>query len=190
MDGEELRLFFQSLGQELNGTIRDYILTSLLTGARRSNVQAMRWSEISWERDTWTIPAAKSKSGEILSVALTPVALRILENRKANSNSEWVFPGRGKSGHLEEPKTAWKRILKRANLTDLRLHDLRRTLGSWQAATGASLPIIGKSLGHKSLTATQIYARLDLDPVRASVNKATDAMLLAGEATTLLGDGK
>jgi len=190
MDGEELRRFFQGLGQELNGTIRDYILISLLTGARRTNVQAMRWDEIKWKRATWTIPADKAKGGETVNVALSPVALRILENRKAETSNEWVFPGRGRSGHLEEPKSAWKRILKRAELTDLRLHDLRRTLGSWQAATGASLPIIGKSLGHKSLAATQIYARLDLDPVRASVNKATDAMLIAGEATALLGDGK
>jgi integrase len=190
MDGEELRRFFQGLGQELNATIRDYILLSLLTGARRRNVQAMRWAEIKWDRATWTIPAAKAKAGEAISIALSPVAMRLLESRKTDSIGEWVFPGRGKSGHLEEPKTAWKRILKRAKLSDLRLHDLRRTLGSWQAATGASLPIIGKSLGHKSLTATQIYARLDLDPVRASVNKATDAMLLAGEAIALLGDGK
>jgi integrase len=189
MDGDELRRFFQGIGQELNTTIRDYILVSLFTGARRRNVQSMRWTEINWSRATWTIPAAKAKSGETVNIALSPVALRLLESRKADSTSEWVFPGRGKSGHLEEPKTAWRRILKRAELVDLRLHDLRRTLGSWQAATGASLPIIGKSLGHKSLTATQIYARLDLDPVRASVNKATDAMLQAGVATALLGDG-
>ena len=54
---------------------------------------------------------------------------------------------------------------------------MRRTLGSWQARTGASLAIIGKSLNHKSPQATAIYARLDLDPVRASVEKATKAML-------------
>ena len=59
------------------------------------------------------------------------------------------------------------------------LHDLRRTLGSWQARTGASLAIIGKSLNHKSPQATAIYARLDLDPVRQSVNTATAAMLEA-----------
>jgi integrase len=59
------------------------------------------------------------------------------------------------------------------------LHDLRRTLGSWQAKTGASLAIIGKSLNHKSQQATAIYARLDLDPVRASVNTATAAMMEA-----------
>jgi integrase len=100
-----------------------------------------------------------------------------------------VFPGRGRSGHVMEPKSAWKRILKRAELADLRLHDLRRTLGSWQAATGASLPIIGKSLGHNSLQATKIYAQLDLDPVRAAVTQATDAMLLAGGVAGLL-EGK
>lgn len=64
-------------------------------------------------------------------------------------------------------------------MADLRIHDLRRTLGSWQAKQGASLAIIGKSLNHKSQQATAIYARLDLDPVRASVNSATAAMMEA-----------
>ena len=59
------------------------------------------------------------------------------------------------------------------------LHDLRRTLGSWQAKTGASLAIIGKSLNRQSQQATMIYARLDLDPVRQSVNTATSAMMEA-----------
>jgi hypothetical protein len=37
-------------------------------------------------------------------------------------------------GYLIEPKSGWRRILKRAGIEDLRLHDLRRTLGSsWQA---------------------------------------------------------
>lgn len=62
-------------------------------------------------------------------------------------------------------------------INDVRIHDLRRTMGSWQAKTGASLAIIGKSLNHKSQQATAIYARLDLDPVRASLEKATSAML-------------
>ena len=64
-------------------------------------------------------------------------------------------------------------------MDDLRIHDLRRTLGSWQAKQGASLAIIGKSLNHKNQQTTAIYARLDLDPVRASVNSATTAMMEA-----------
>lgn len=69
---------------------------------------------------------------------------------------------------------------KNVRIPDLRIHDLRRTLGSWQAKTGASLAIIGKSLNHKNQSTTAIYARLDLDPVRAAVNTATAAMMEAG----------
>lgn len=61
-------------------------------------------------------------------------------------------------------------------LLDVRMHDLRRTFGSYQAMSGASLQVIGKSLGHRSLAATQIYARLNLDPVRASIEKAVGLM--------------
>jgi integrase len=101
-----------------------------------------------------------------------------------------VFPGRGKTGHLVEPKTCWKRVLNRAGISDLRLHDLRRTLGSWQAIQGAGLPIVGKSLGQSSIHATAVYAHLVTDPVRASVNKATTALLEAGGVAGLLGSAK
>ena len=94
----------------------------------------------------------------------------------------FVFPGSGATGHLVEPKKAWGKLLERANITNLRIHDLRRTMGSWQAKTGASLSIIGKSLNHKSTQTIAIYARLDMDPVRDSMNTATEAMLKAGKA--------
>jgi len=81
---------------------------------------------------------------------------------------------------MMEPKSGWKRILTRAGLQDLRIHDLRRTLGSWQAATGSSLHIIGKSLNHKNPSTTAIYAQLNIDPVRKSVEAASEAIMKAG----------
>ncbi|WP_374759018.1 hypothetical protein [Dyadobacter chenwenxiniae] len=59
---------------------------------------------------------------------------------------------------------------------DIHLHDLRRTLGSYQAINGTSMQIIGQSLGHKSQQATQVYSRLTLDPVRRSVEEAVTMM--------------
>lgn len=50
-------------------------------------------------------------------------------------------------------------------------------MGSWQTMTGASGTIVGKTLGHKSPEATAVYARLNLDPVRASMELAVQAML-------------
>jgi integrase len=83
---------------------------------------------------------------------------------------------------MVSPKKGVSTILKAAKIEKLTIHDLRRTLGSWQAITGASLPIIGKSLGHKSIAATQIYARLSADPVRESVQRATGAIFEAAAA--------
>jgi integrase len=156
--------------------LRDYFLISLLTGARRSNVQEMQWSHIHLERGEWRIPT--TKNGDSQTVTLTSEVVEILRARQGSSPT-WVFPGSGSTGHLVEPKKAWKRLLERAGIENLRIHDLRRTLGSWQAKTGASLVIVGKSLNHKSPSTTAIYARLDLDPVRESVDRATGAMLVA-----------
>jgi integrase len=66
---------------------------------------------------------------------------------------------------------------------DLNIHDLRRTQASWQALMGFSLAIIGKSLGHADLKSTQVYARLQLDPVKDAVSKASGAMLEAAGVT-------
>lgn len=78
---------------------------------------------------------------------------------------------------MESPKKNWAALMQAAGLSDLRLHDLRRSLGSWAAMSGASLAIIGRALGHKSVDATQIYARLQVDPVREAMEKATSQML-------------
>jgi integrase len=178
LQASELPRFFKALNEEPNETLRDYIFISLLTGARRSNVLSMRWNELNLEQGTWKIP--RTKTGDSQTVTLTTEAIEILKARKKETSSVFVFPGSGRTGHLVEPKTGWRRILERAGIKDLRIHDLRRTLGSWQAITGSSLPIIGKSLNHKNASTTQIYARLNLDPVRESVQKATVAMIKAG----------
>lgn len=59
----------------------------------------------------------------------------------------------------------------RLTMLDLRMHDLRRTVGSWLASSGASLPLIGKVLNHKTQQATQVYARFMLDPVRQALDQ-------------------
>lgn len=187
LQADELPRFFASLAQEPNETLRDYILLALLTGIRRSNLLEMQWKHINFKERIWRIP--RTKNDDPQNVTLSPEALTILKTRRESAKEEavFVFPGTGESGHIEEPKKAVIRVMQRAGIpygrdveNGVTLHDLRRTLGSWQAKTGASLAIIGKSLNHKSHQATQIYARLDLDPVRQAINTATSAMLEAG----------
>jgi integrase len=177
---EELPKLFSALSQETNLDLRDFVLLALFTGARRSNVFAMRWDQLDVMRGLWTIPDPKSRVPYV--IPLTEEALGILaQRRRRHPNVEWIFPSSGWTGHITDMKRAWRSLLVRAKITGLRIHDLRRTLGSWQAGIGVSLPIIGKTLGHQSSDATEVYARLHLDPVRKAIDAAKRAMLTAGK---------
>lgn len=246
----EISTFFNALEKEENAAVKDYLLMSLLTGARKTNVLEMRWNDLDLEFDRWRIP--RTKNGDPLDLPLVQEAKEILNSRKNDMeakrarafqegkkiNTEWVFEGDGKKGHLADPAKAWKRIRQLATieiwkqdqmlsefiekietdirsennykftsnklvkkikekakkeninlpigLLDLRIHDIRRTLGSYQAITGSSISIIGKTLGHKNLKSTEIYARLHIDPVRESMEKATSAIL--GKRNTVAHD--
>jgi len=187
LHGDELKAFFEALEAEPDITLRNFFWLSLLTGARQGNVQAMRWDEIDWQAALWRIP--ETKSGLPVVVPLTATALQVLVlQREISGSPEWVFPSR-RGGHIAEPKFAWARIVKRAGLSDVRPHDLRRSLGSWMAMTGAGLPVVGKMLGHSQPSTTAIYARLAVDPVRQAAEMATAAMLAAGGVKMLEVEG-
>lgn len=182
----ELKSFFVELfAPETPGNFRDYILLSLFTGARRSNILSMRWDELILEERIWTIPASKSKNGSEMTVHLGTAALLILSRRKKDSSSEFVFPGQGATGHYTEPKRAWQSLLKRANLEGLRLHDLRRTFGSYITMSGAPTAIVGMMLGHKDPKSTEVYARMHDDAAKAITDKGIEKMLKSAGITSL-----
>lgn len=64
----------------------------------------------------------------------------------------------------------WGRICLRASLQEVRLHDLRHTAASVAVAQGASLPVIGRLLGHSQAQTTQRYAHVDSDPALRAAN--------------------
>jgi integrase len=182
----ELPKFFAALAEDDSPSFRDFVSLALLTGARRENVLTMRWADVDLDEALWRIKGTEMKNSEPLDVPLVPEAVAILRARKPADDDEhaspYVLPAARGSGPMAPPKKRWADLLERAGLEDFRLHDIRRTMGSWQARTGASLLVIGKSLGHKSTQATQIYAHLgDVDPIREAMERAAGAMLSAGK---------
>lgn len=175
---DELQALFKALKDDNTPVnTRVLILLSLFTGARRSNILSMKWQNIDLNLRLWKIPANQSKNNEVMVLPLVDEVIDILQSRKKLSNSEYVFPSTGISGHLVEPKRAWKSLLKRAGLDEgFRLHDLRRTFGSYQAINGSSTKIIGASLGHKTEQSTAVYARLITSPILDSMTRAVAAM--------------
>ena len=175
LQSNELKRFFQALDEDQTSIFRDYVYISLFTGQRRSNVLSMRWEQIDWAEQVWRIP--ETKNGSSLNVPLIPQAINILRKLQENAVSQWVFSNASNpSKHLVEPKRYWKKLLNRAGIENLRIHDIRRTLGSYEAMAGVNLPLISKTLGHRSFQATQIYARMNVESVRSAITSAIDLM--------------
>ena len=172
----EMAAFFKAVELEPEKDIRDFVYLALYTAMREGNILAMRWECVDFELGSWHIPGAEFKNGDPHNAPLTEGALEVLKSRHNGEISGWVFPSKRSSvsGHWEEPKAGWKRILARAKLTDLRIHDLRRSMGSYMAIANVNTPLIGKALGHKSLTAAARYQRVNYDPVRAAMEQAQD----------------
>lgn len=173
---DELANFNHELRREAHRDLHDFLVLTLATGARKSNVFAMRWTDISFERANWHIPV--SKSGEGYDVALTPAAIKVIRRRRAETpdDAEFVFPSYGTSGHLTDLKKQWDKFRRRAGIPDVRIHDLRRTKGSYMAIGGVSLQQIGAVLGHRSLGSTEIYARLHQESLRQAIQEGDAVM--------------
>jgi integrase len=120
----------------------------------------------------------RNKNGNPITVPLCSQALRILKRRQKTATSDWVFPNPKGNASMCEPRRTWEEFKQTSGLSDITIHDLRRTLGSWMAMTGASLPVIASALGHKleKSSVTAVYARLNNEPVRKAVAKAVKTM--------------
>ena len=55
-----------------------------------------------------------------------------------------------------------------AGLSDVRIHDLRHSFASIAVASGLTLPLIGKLLGHTKSATAERHAHLADDPLRAA----------------------
>ena len=179
LKGDEAPAFFAALGRAPE-VLRHFVLLAIGTGARRSNVLGMRWVDLDFHAGLWTVPGELSKNGSPMVIPLTGLALEVLQARQ-NNGSPWVFPAHSQSGHVINVAKQWRALLADAGIADLRMHDLRRSLGSWAAIQGASMQVIGAALGHKSQESTRIYARLTVDPVREAMERATSAIVAAGK---------
>ena len=175
---DEVGRFFDALALE-DEHWQHLALILIFTGQRKMSVYQMEWKEIDMERRTWNIPASKSKTSKPIVVALADEAIAILEARHRKRISTFVFPSIRDSSKPQPEKTFywWTRITKRAGIEGLTIHDLRRTLATWQAREGVSIHQISRSLGHANISTTaRTYAHIDAEGTRPGIQTAIEAM--------------
>lgn len=177
---DELGRLLAAVDQEPD-PLPDLVRLLLFTGARKREACRMRWDELRLDGALWMRP---QKGGAIAPTALPAAAVAILEDRrrrlaaeKKYRSSPWVFPSVRGGGPIVTPDKHWRAARERANLPDVRLHDLRHTHASWMAQAGVSLQIIGAQLGHRQTSTTERYAHLAIDPQRKAVDMVAERMM-------------
>ena len=163
---EELK----SIGQTLSAAEQDQseplpaiiaLRLLILTGARKNEILGLKWEEVDLEAGLLRL--ADSKTGSKV-IYLNQAAIDILENLERTS--PWVIASQRKDGPFVGLQKIWERLRVKANVADVRIHDLRHGFASVAVGMGEGLPVIGKLLGHHQITTTQRYAHLADDPIR------------------------
>ena len=181
----ELPALAKAIDAEADPYARACLWLYLLTGCRKSELLNAKWADVNKARSVLRLP--DTKAGRPHEVPLVPAALAIFDALPRQEGNPFVFPGQRKADsaeptHLESIRGPWDRARTAAGVADVRLHDLRRTVGSWLATAGNSLHLIGKILNHSNASTTQVYARLGKDTARAAMEAyATDLLGVAGK---------
>lgn len=169
---DELPKLAQAIDAAGNVYVRAALWLYLLTGVRKSELLRAKWADVDWDRKELRLP--ETKAGRVHYVPISAPAQAILKQIPQVEGNPYILPSarrrRGKPadepGHLVNISKPWRAIRAEAGVIDVRLHDLRRTVGSWLAQAGSSLHLIGRVLNHSSSATTSIYARFGQDHVR------------------------
>ena len=135
----------------------------------------------------------EAKAGEARAAALEREAAKLRHPKKKAAKinaaararmcagSPYVFPGYAEGEPLGNVRRFWIDLCERAEITGLRIHDLRHSYASMLAGAGLSLPVISALLGHTQASTTHRYAHLLDDPLRAATERV--GAIITGVAT-------
>ena len=145
----------------------------MLTGCRRGEIVTLRWEDVDLEAGELRLRDAKTGARQ---VALSPAAVRVLSAIPRHADNPWVIAGRKPGTRLSNLNASWLVVRARADLEDVRLHDLRHSFASRALALGESLSMIGKLLGHRKVQTTARYAHLAQDSVKVSASRVAESL--------------
>src|ERR1700722_13406460 len=145
-----------AIDEDPNEFAGDALWLLLLTGVRRSETLAARWSDVDW--DNGTLYIGETKNGDPVLTPLSRAAIARLNMIPKSADYPYIICGDIPGQPLVYFDAMWRRIRKRTGFHDLRIHDLRRTVGSWLVRDGASLHLVGAVLNPKDQKTTAGYA--------------------------------
>jgi len=184
LDREELEALLRMAADDYLGPLdRVLWLTAAMTGLRQGELVALRWRDVDWSarvmrvrrsysRGQWTTPKSRR------SIRAVPMADRVAQELEQHfgrsaytDDDDLVFghPHAGTPYDASKSRVRFKDALCRAELRDIRFHDLRHTYGTLMAAAGTPLRTLQGWMGHRDYKTTEIYADFAPDPSQGAL---------------------
>lgn len=154
----------------------DFIRLGLNTGLRSGEMLKLNWNRVDLNQRLIYLGAADQKNKRMGSVPLNRSAIQALENRRRFcelhcNDSPWVFCDR-RGARIGDVKKSFATAARRANLYNVRPHDLRRTFGSWLTQLGTPIQWVSALLRHSDIRVTdKVYAHLSPTTLRDTVDR-------------------
>ena len=148
-----------------NPHIWPVVVFAVETGMRRSEILGLRWEHVDLDKRIACLPL--TKNGSSREVPLSTKATGVLAKQRQRTDAPSPFPVTANGLRL-----AWDRLRSRADLPDLRFHDLRHEAISRFFELGLNIPEVAVISGHKDprmlfrythLRAEDLVSRLDLN---------------------------
>ena len=152
-----------------NRTIATYLKGLLLTGARREELAAIKWTDVDFR---WNRLTLADKVEQTRVIPLTPymgkllAALPRIADKEGNPNPYVFAANNAKGGRITDPRASHAKVMLDAGITTLTIHGLRRSFSLLGEAAGAPAGAIAQVMGHKPSATAEGYRPRSIDALR------------------------
>jgi integrase len=170
---QEAQRLYNQLQQSDNQMLQFIVPMLILTGARKREVLDARWEDFDFDRRHWRIHT--TKLGKPRFVPMSDGVVTLLES-VPRFDCAWVFPNAKTLKPYVSFFCSWNSARGKADLQDVRIHDLRHSYASFLVNAGRSLYEVQRLLGHTQIKTTQRYAHLSHDTLLDATNSVTNVL--------------
>jgi integrase len=171
---EEAQRLYTAVCASENPMLQYIVPMLILTGARKREVLDAKWQDFDFLRRIWRIPT--TKTGKARHVPLSDGVISLLSAMPRNQKCEWTFANPDTGKPYVSIFWAWDSARTKADLSDVRIHDLRHSHASFLVNAGRTLYEVQHILGHTQVKTTQRYAHLSHDTLLDATNSVNTAL--------------
>lgn len=152
--------------------LRLIVITALNTGMRRNEILNLTWNCVDFELRI--IQVVKTKSGKNREIPVNNNLLSVLEELRKHKKGEYVFSNPKTKKPFKTIRHSFENGCRRANIRNLRFHDLRHTFACRMIQKGCDIETLRDLLGHHSISVTERYIHTNLDQKRGAVERIAE----------------